>query len=105
MEKKYSELFETLAQLEKDLEATFLSNVARIIEFAEPRKDFGLIETIPINREERITHVTHDFRLWADNYDEPEKSKYVSLSYLSYDHQLELIRELEKIESKDDLFF
>jgi len=105
MEKKHSELYETLAQLEKDIEAAFLSNVARITEFAEPDKDFGLIDTIPINKEERITHVSKNFQLWADNYDEPEKSKYVNLSYLTYEQQLELILELEHIESAEDLEF
>lgn len=105
MTKKHQELLETLEQLGEDLNSSFHSNVSRITEFSEPDRDFGLIDTIPINREERITHISKDFRLWADNYDNPEKSKYVNFSYLSVEHQLEVIFQLERIEKEEDLEF
>jgi hypothetical protein len=105
MKKKHQELLETLEQFEKDLESSFHSNVSRITEFSDPHSDFGLIDTIPINREERITHISRDFRLWADNYDNPQKSHYVNFSYLSIEDQLKVIFQLERIEKEEDLKF
>ncbi len=105
---KYFDLNNRAIQLENDIAATFVTNVERILKFAPKDSDFGLPNTVAFmaeSEDENITHIGRGFKLFVDNYVYSDESRYVNFSDLSQSEQLEVIAELEKIQTVEDIEF
>lgn len=101
---KYYDLHAQALELEKSIHSSFSENVSRISELMPNKDDIMLKDAVFFSKlSETITHVSQDFRVFVDNYYFPEKSRHLNLSELEQQMQLEVIRELEKIETINDL--